>query len=249
MGYVGRRADDVFRRTALNELLAGTIEGGGSRQTGRNIEVALKRKGVSAFRDSLGREWSLKNYARMVARTTAGEAASMGTLNRLAENGVLVRIIVAANACDECKKHKDEIYSISGSHPRYPQLEEVPPYHPNCSCLVSGYIEGLSGEHPDEIRRQAEDVIAPGGSPGTPGKRQGMYIRPGGREAAKDVFEQLKALGTPIDRPRYPGEEIDIPGIGPVGYRPKSRYGEWEPTIDVNATINGIRIRKLKFKE
>lgn len=154
VGYVGRRADDVFRRIALGEVLKSMIEGRGSKESAQNIEVALKRRGVGAFRDSRGREWNLKNYAEMVARTTASEASSMGTLNRLAENGMdLVRIVVAADACDECKRRKDKVYSIAslGTHRRYPRLEEVPPFHPRCTCRISGYIEGLSEVNPNDV--------------------------------------------------------------------------------------------------
>lgn len=74
-------------------------------------------------------------------------------------------------------------------------------------------------------------------------------MRSGGRQAAAEMFERLKALGTPINHPENPGDEVEIPGFGPVSDRPQSVYGEQEPTIDVNATISGVKVRKLKFEE
>lgn len=254
VGYVGRRVDDVFRRIALEKVLASTIEGRGGRETGQNIEVALKRKGVGAFRDSRGREWSLKNYAEMVARTTASEAASMGALNRLAENGVdLVRIVVAADACDVCKEHKDKVYSISGAHPRYPQLTEVPPFHPRCHCRVAGWVEGLSGdnseESPKEVRERIRDRLRSGndyiGRPGGRGRRAKHIRRVSMDEyEPESLFRELTEGGVEREGTSYPGTLIDLPaGAGNIGLRPPTEEKSY--TMDVN--IEGVRIREFKF--
>ncbi len=146
IAYVGRRADDVFRRVALDEITQGQIQGRSRRKTAGLIEQGLRNRGVRAFRDARGREWKLADYARMVSRTTAHEAATWGTLNRLAENGIdLVRIVVAPNACKEhCQRYAGKIYSISGTHPVYPPLTEAPPFHPNCTCNVVAYVEALA---------------------------------------------------------------------------------------------------------
>lgn len=159
---------------------------------------------------------------------------------------------MAADACNECKRHKDRVYSISGAYSRYPQLKEVPPYHPNCICRVAGYIEGLSDTYDsDEAKRKATKVILPDGkTAGRPGRRKGNWTRSGGLDASREMFETLRPLVRPYENPDYSGtEQIEIPGLGVVGFRPVSIYGEQEPTIDVNATIEGVEVNKIKFED
>lgn len=142
VGFVGRRSDDVFRRVALAETMQKLIQGRTVGRTAAAIEGQLAERGVKAFRDSRGAEWDLGSYARMVARTTTREATSMGTLNRLAENGIeLVRISRHANSCDICKKFEGRIFSMTGRHEEYPRLDEIPPFHPNCGHTLTSYID------------------------------------------------------------------------------------------------------------
>jgi hypothetical protein len=89
------------------------------------------------------------------------------------------------------------------------------------------------------------DILMPGGVPvGVPGTRPGIRELPGGMAAAQDMFDKLKAGGTPDTPPSYPGRRYKLPGGGWVGLRPASKSGP--PTIDVN--IPGIPIDKIKFK-
>jgi hypothetical protein len=88
------------------------------------------------------------------------------------------------------------------------------------------------------------DLLMPGGSAiGTPGSRPTVRVVPGGRIAADALFDALTAGGTPVVSPTYPGQMVDLPGGGRVGFRPVSKSGE--PTIDVD--IPGIPIKKIKF--
>ena len=34
--------------------------------------------------------------------------------------------------CEECEEYEGNIYSISGTHAKYPALGDSPPFHPNC---------------------------------------------------------------------------------------------------------------------
>lgn len=139
---VGRRVDDVFRRATLDETLRGLIAGRGRVAVSGAIEERLRREGIRAFRDSAGRSWKLSNYARMAARTARREAASWGTLNRLAENGVDLVTISNPTACPVCRPFLGT-FSISGTHPSYPQLAHIPPFHPSCTCDLFGDTRGL----------------------------------------------------------------------------------------------------------
>jgi hypothetical protein len=68
-------------------------------------------------------------------------------------------------------------------------------------------------------------------------------VVPGGQVAAEALFDALTPGGIPVIMPTYPGQLVDLPGVGRVGLRPVSESGE--PTIDVD--IPGIPIKKIKF--
>jgi len=140
---VGRRVDDVFRKATMEETLQGLIQGETSPQRSARVEDNLRDRGIKGFTDRVGREWDLSKYAEMAARTTAREAHTRGTVERLAEVGVdLVQISEHAHDLDICTPYENNIYSISGTHPEYPSaLGNLPPYHPNCRHLALPYVE------------------------------------------------------------------------------------------------------------
>ena len=143
IAYAGRRVDDYFRSAAMRELLQGVIQGRTRRQTSDAIVERLQQRGIKGFRDKTGREWSLSKYAEMVARTTAREAHTAGTVNRLASNGLdLVKISEHAHESDVCNQYEGRIFSISGTSTRYPSATgNLPPYHPNCVHVTTPWIE------------------------------------------------------------------------------------------------------------
>jgi hypothetical protein len=141
------------------------------------------------------------------------------------------------------------MYMNARSHLRYPQFEEVLPFHPRCSCGISGHIEGLSDNEEETRAARVRETLVPSGKPiGEPGRRRKevRQVKGGIREAER-MFEELAALGRRVQDQRYRGELIELPGVGRIGFRRNSRSGE--PTIDVYATIEGVRIEKLKFVE
>jgi len=84
----------------------------------------------------------------------------------------------------------------------------------------------------------------PGGNPvGSPGAGRKVRTVPGGKQAADEMFDDLKSGGTANTPQKYPGQGYDLPGGGWVGLRPTSKSGE--PTIDIQ--VPGIPIRKIKF--
>lgn len=135
---VGRQAEDVFRRIALDQVSLGLLEG----STRKNVSEAMTRRLVSeragAFVDRAGRKWSLQSYTQMVARTTTREAVSMGTANRLLENGHdLVTISEHGNVEDECADYEGKTFSMTGATPGYDVLDSYPPFHPNCVHVLT----------------------------------------------------------------------------------------------------------------
>ena len=144
IAYVGRRADDQFRQAQLDAVLQGTLQGSTRKETSVRLEQDLRDRGVKAFRDKRGTEWSLSNYVEMAARTVAREAHTVGTTTRLSQQGMdLVKVSAhRQDHADVCTPHENKVYSISGKDARHPPAAgNLPPYHPNCVHNAAPYIE------------------------------------------------------------------------------------------------------------
>jgi hypothetical protein len=89
--------------------------------------------GEESFIEINGRFYQMKKYAQLVARTSLRDAQTKATLELCKQyQNDLVQVSDHATDCEICQEYEGEIYSISGSHPKYPPLSESPPYHPNC---------------------------------------------------------------------------------------------------------------------
>lgn len=143
--FVGRRTDDIFRQISLEQVTAGNsltrVE------LSANLEQALARAGVTTTRSGVdrwinvgGRNFQLADYAEMVARTTPREAASRAMAARIQDNGYdLVEISSHSGGsdCDICGEYDGNTYSLSGNSREYEQLDELPPFHPNCGHVLT----------------------------------------------------------------------------------------------------------------
>lgn len=135
---VGRQAEDIFRRVALDQVSLGLLEGSTRKAVSGAIEQRLAEQRIGAFVDRAGRKWSLTSYTQMVARTTTREAVSMGTANRLLENGHdLVTISEHGGTDDECTQFAGNTYSLTGTTAGYDVLDQYPPFHPNCIHVLT----------------------------------------------------------------------------------------------------------------
>ena len=84
-----------------------------------------------------GRNYDIRYYADMVARTELAKAYTDATKETFKQYGDdLVEFSDSALSCETCKQFGGHIYSLSGRHPKYPPLpaEAQIPVHPNCSC-------------------------------------------------------------------------------------------------------------------
>lgn len=135
---VGRQAEDVFRRVALEEVSIGLLEGTTRKEVTKAMQKRFAEQRVPAFVDRAGRKWSIASYTKMVARTTTREAVSMGTANRLLENGHdLVTISEHSHDEDECSDYEGKTFSMTGATPGYDVLDTYPPFHPNCVHVLT----------------------------------------------------------------------------------------------------------------
>ncbi len=142
---IGRRTQDIYRTLALENIRGSVIGYDTWQQTARNFRENLAKKGVTGFQDAKGRNWNMRTYAEMVARTSTMEAHLQGTANRLLEYGQdLVRVSKHRGACELCKPWEGKILSLTGKTPGYPTLQEAKEaglFHPNCRHAYSLHID------------------------------------------------------------------------------------------------------------
>lgn len=138
LALVGRNVDDAYRRVGLEQVAAGVAGGASRREVSKAIADRLVREHVTTsltgFVDGAGRRWQLDTYAEMVARTTTREAMSAGTAARMRDTGqVLITITSHEHAADVCTPYDGQTFALPGtSHPEYPTIDDMPPFHPNC---------------------------------------------------------------------------------------------------------------------
>lgn len=156
---MGNQVKGVLRATRqmglaeaeVNRILAGGVIEGKPVDAIRNLREALravhgetvpvptKNGGVMNF--------DVGYYAKMVAVTKTREATVKGRHDRLRGQGIDLVAIVGKVSNNFCTSFLGMVFSLSGSHPKYPPLPgNVPPYHPNCSKGTRPFLEELAGE-------------------------------------------------------------------------------------------------------
>ena len=135
-GYVNgaeRKLNDLMREQMQMRMGAGRMEGASPAEIAKRMADDLRAKGMTALIDRGGREWSIGDYTKMVARTNLLKANGQATLNRGTEYGIdIVEISTHSGACQICQPYEGKLYSISGESSRYSKLEFGLPIHPNC---------------------------------------------------------------------------------------------------------------------
>lgn len=142
---IGRRVEDDYRRAALAATRATVLGAGTTRQAARDFLGRLEQKGITSFQDKAGRNWNMKTYAEMVARTTTMEAHLQGTQNRLVEHGVdLARVSDHLGECPRCRPWEGKILSVTGATEGFPTVEEAKAaglFHPRCRHALSAVFD------------------------------------------------------------------------------------------------------------
>lgn len=142
---IGRQAQGIYRTLAL-ENVKGTVAGYDTwQQAARNYRGQLAENGVTGFKDRTGRNWNMRTYTQMVARTTTMQAHLQGTANRLLENDYdLVKVSTHSGACELCIPWQGKVLSLTGRTPGYPTIYEAEAaglFHPNCRHAYGLYID------------------------------------------------------------------------------------------------------------
>ncbi|WP_263120845.1 phage minor capsid protein [Cellulomonas sp. RIT-PI-Y] len=132
----------------------------------------LLGRGITGFRDTAGRNWTLESYVEMATRTGAGRAAISGHLDTLAASGQdLFYPIPGPRACPSCDAWAGKVLSISGGTtsvvadgrrvdvtPRDVATADGHLFGPNCRCSTGIYLPGITVpnvERPDPAGYEA----------------------------------------------------------------------------------------------
>ncbi len=164
---ITRYMPDVYQRVVALSAPE-VLTGASTRQAthARTIERFLA-KGVTGFEDTAGRQWRIGSYADMATRTTVHRAWQESNLERVrTSTGItLATIIRGVDSCAPCARWGSKIVSTDGTPGGQYQLEHAINDgelvtvnvagtidqarqdgwdHPNCRCVVSAYMPGLS---------------------------------------------------------------------------------------------------------
>lgn len=159
---VVRSASDLYRQ-AVTRAVSGTLTGAATRlQDAQAALTELAGRGVSAFTDAAGRQWSLPTYVEMATRTTTAQAAVLGHLDRLDQAGIpLVIVSDSPNECELCAPWEGKVLARGPVSALMPNaltgdMEAVQIdgtvddaiaaglFHPNCTHNLSGYVHGVT---------------------------------------------------------------------------------------------------------
>lgn len=159
---VVRQTEDAYR-DAVVRASAGTLTGASTRvQDAQEALDDLARKGITGFTDKAGRQWGIESYVEMATRTTTGQAAVVGHLDRLDQAGIpLVVVSTSSRECERCRPWEGKVLSrgpvdvmqrnvLTGRMERVSvdgtvqQAISAGLMHPNCTHNLSGYIHGAT---------------------------------------------------------------------------------------------------------
>ena len=117
---IARLEADPFREIALKQVLSQEASGSGWMINSARMAQEMQNKGIPAFVDKAGRQWSLRDYSNMAVRTTARQAEVAAILS--ADDYALWQIVKIGSTCPVCAPLEGRVYSKSGTNPDYPPL-------------------------------------------------------------------------------------------------------------------------------
>jgi hypothetical protein len=138
-----------IRRTVAGSLRARTgYNAGQAHLTSKDIAAKIRAKlleqiGGGDFIRINGRNYNLKSYSELVARTRMRESQTEAVKESMKEfDEDLVEIPRHDNPCPACAEYQGQIYSVSGNSDKYPKLPDGgPPWHPYCEDVMNPVSE------------------------------------------------------------------------------------------------------------
>jgi hypothetical protein len=160
-----RAVTDVYQRTVA-DAAAAVVTGAQTRRDA--AQSALDRfagRGLTAFTDASGRNWTMESYTEMAMRTGAGQAAVQGHVDQLQAAGLdLVIVSDAPRECPLCAPWEGKVLSLGRGVTGSISIESTTTgrpvtvrvagtldearragfQHPNCRHSVSAYLPGAT---------------------------------------------------------------------------------------------------------
>lgn len=167
-----RQVPNALTQVYQQAVAAGVAEVLGGQVTrvaaAQHVLDRLVLDGISGFRDSAGRNWSLTSYVEMAVRTGAGQTAVQGHVDAIASKGLdLVLVSDSPRECPKCRPWENKVLSLSGrvgavlepSRTGGPavkveiagtldQAKRAGLQHPNCTHSVRAFIPGATKVSP-----------------------------------------------------------------------------------------------------
>lgn len=123
----------------VDEKYAGTVRGSSMRLREELLKKSIDGKHIIIVdRNGKPTSWKINTYADMVAKAKLHELQTQAVIDAaVAVGGDLVQIDAHNSDDEDCSYYEGKIFSLSGTDPDFPPVEELPPYHPNCKHNIS----------------------------------------------------------------------------------------------------------------
>jgi len=148
------QAFDMRDEEFIDELLGDALREGETRGYAMKVvrEYYQKRFGDAKFIRINGRNYELRAYADLVAKTRLRVVQTEAVLNTCKEfDNDLVQVSDHGTDCMICLPYEGNVYSLSGRSSAYPYLDSYPPWHPR--CLADGNSRILTDKGLIPIRK------------------------------------------------------------------------------------------------
>lgn len=141
----------VFIDTLDKHATASIIGAESRAQALRKCVQAFNEKGIPAFVDKRGREWTPEAYVNMAMRTTSGSVAREIQMARCEDYGIdLIEVDSHAGARPKCAKDQGKIFDRANKSRKFPHWNSSSYGDPdgilgiNCGHHIYPYVEGVS---------------------------------------------------------------------------------------------------------
>ena len=138
---------DILNRTTGEAITGVTARQEAMRKTIKEFNA----RGIPAFVDTAGREWSPEAYVNMDIRTTVNNVAHQTQFERMDDYGIdLIQVSSHAGSRPKCAKDQGRIWDKSNKSRDYPHWKNSSYGEPdgilgvNCGHWVYPYIKGVS---------------------------------------------------------------------------------------------------------
>ncbi len=132
-----KKINEAMKLQIRAKIASNILTGSDIRNTKRDIMNILGDKGFTVLVDRGGKQWTLKRYSEMLARTHTIRAFNESAINRANEFGVdIIQISSHGGSCPICVPYEGKIYSLSGKSKQYPRYDIGMPIHPNCKHTI-----------------------------------------------------------------------------------------------------------------